>query len=132
MKRQRTDSGVDHGWMGAMNRAIRWCLFLGIIGFIVAQYVPLIQKNHRLRKSLSEWRESESRLASVHAANRKRIQDLRENPVVIERTAREMLQLARPGESVVTFLNPAGAGTSSPQASAAPPAVVTPALGTVR
>jgi cell division protein FtsB len=132
MKRQRTDSGVDHGWMGAMNRAMRWCLFLGIIGFIVAQYVPLIQKNHRLRKSLSEWKESESRLASVHGANRKRIHDLKENPVVIERTAREMLQLARPGESVVTFLNPTGAGPSSSPSAAAPAAVVTPALGTVR
>ena len=132
MKRQRTDSGVDHGWMGAMNRAMRWCLFLGIIGFIVAQYVPLIQKNHRLRKSLSEWKESESRLASVHAANRKRIHDLKENPVVIERTAREMLQLARPGESVVTVLTPTGAGPSSSPSPAAPAAVVTPALGTVR
>lgn len=106
MSRQSSANGVDLGWMGAINRAMRWCLFLGIIGFIVAQYVPLIQVNHRLRKSLAESKETESGLAAAHASNLRRIRDLKDNPVVIERTARELLQLARPGESVVTFVQP--------------------------
>jgi cell division protein FtsB len=116
MKRYPAASGVDHGWMGVMNRAVRWCLFLGIIGFIVAQYVPLIQKNQMLRRSLSEWQESETRLASTHAANVRRIHALREDPRAVERAARELLQLARPDESVVNFVNPAGSPASRPAA----------------
>lgn len=127
MSRQRSTTGVDLGWMGAINRAMRWCLFLGIIGFIVAQYVPLIQVNHRLRKSLAEWKETESGLSAGHAANQRRIHDLKENPVVIERTAREVLQLARPGESVVTFVNPAPA--PAPVAGAEAPRTAAPPVG---
>jgi cell division protein FtsB len=113
MKSASASRGVDHGWMGVMNRAVRWCLFLGIIGFIVAQYVPLIQKNQMLRKSLAEWQESETRLAATHAAHQRRIRALREDPRTVERAARELLQLARPDESVVNFVNPAPA--SSPR-----------------
>ena len=64
MKRLRNDaaSEVDLGWMGALNRAIRWCLFIGIIGFIIAQYLPLIRKNQALRENVARWETQQARL----------------------------------------------------------------------
>ncbi len=106
MKRNRNAApAVDLGWMGAMTRAIRWCLFIGIIGFIVAQYVPLIQKNQSLRENLSRWSEREAGLNANHRDNLARLNSLRHDPRTIERTARERLQLARPDESIINFVN---------------------------
>ncbi len=106
MKRNRNAApAVDLGWMGAMTRAIRWCLFIGIIGFIVAQYFPLIQKNQMLRENLSRWNEREARLNASHRDNLSRVHLLRNDPRTIERTARERLQLARPDESIINFVN---------------------------
>lgn len=105
MKRNRNAApAVDLGWMGAMTRAIRWCLFIGIIGFIVAQYFPLIQKNQSLRENLSRWTEKEAGLTATHRDNLSRLNSLRHDPRTIERTARERLQLARPDESIINFV----------------------------
>lgn len=113
MKRNRNAaSSVDLGWMGAMTRAIRWCLFIGIIGFIVAQYFPLIRKNQSLRESLGRWREKESNLVVAHDENLRRLHALRNDPRTVERAARERLQLARPDESVVSFITAEPAATS--------------------
>lgn len=108
MKRLRNEAAaaVDLGWMGALNRAIRWCLFIGIIGFIVAQYLPLIRKNQALRENLARWEAQETRLAGQANDSAARLQSLREDPRAVERAARERLQLARTNESVVNFVTP--------------------------
>lgn len=115
MKRNRNSApSVDLGWMGAMTRAIRWCLFIGIIGFIVAQYFPLIQKNQSLRENLGKWHDRESKLSASHRENLARLDALRNDPRTIERTARERLQLARPDESIINFVTPEPAVPSVP------------------
>lgn len=92
--------------MGALNRAIRWCLFLGIIGFIIAQYLPLIRKNQALRENLARWETQEARLSGQADDTAARLKSLREDPRAVERAARERLQLARTNESVVNFVSP--------------------------
>jgi cell division protein FtsB len=115
MKRNRNAvQTVNLGWMGAMTRAIRWCLFIGILGFIVAQYFPLIHKNQNLRESLGRWREKESKLATEHDGHLRRLHSLRNDPSAVERAARERLQLARPDESIVSFIVSEGAAASKP------------------
>lgn len=108
MKRLRNDAAlaVDLGWVGALNRAIRWCLFLGIIGFIVAQYLPLIRKNQALRENLARWETKEASLSGQADDTAARLRSLREDPRAVERAARERLQLARTNESVVNFVTP--------------------------
>ena len=108
MKRLRNDSPheVDLGWMGALNRAIRWCLFIGIIGFIVAQYLPLIRKNQALRENLARWEAQQARLTGQADDTAARLQSLLEDPKAVERAARERLQLARTNESVINFVSP--------------------------
>jgi cell division protein FtsB len=108
MKRLRNGSPyeVDLGWMGALNRAIRWCLFIGIIGFIIAQYLPLIRKNQALRENLARWEAQQARLAGQADDTTARLQSLREDPRAVERAARERLQLARTNESVINFISP--------------------------
>ena len=112
MKRLRNEaaSEVDLGWMGALNRAIRWCLFIGIIGFIVAQYLPLIRKNQALRENLVRWETQQARLTAQANDTAARLQSLREDPRAVERAARERLQLARTNESVINFVTPSAAG----------------------
>ncbi|MSU32897.1 MAG: hypothetical protein EXS25_09630 [Pedosphaera sp.] len=107
MKRQRSSASVDYGWMGVINRGLGWCLFIGILGFILAQYVPLIETNRLLRKTLADWRETESQNTQMHATHLRRIDGLRNDPRTVERTARELLQLARPDETVLLFVDSA-------------------------
>lgn len=92
--------------MGALNRAIRWCLFIGIIGFIVAQYLPLIRKNQALRENVARWETQQARLTEQSRDTAARLRALREDPRAVERAARERLQLARTNESVVNFVTP--------------------------
>jgi cell division protein FtsB len=97
---------VNIGWMGAMTRAVRWCIFAGVVGFIVAQYLPLIEKNRLLRARRERALEAETLLRERHAANLERIHGLRHDPRAVERAARERLQLARPEESIINFVEP--------------------------
>lgn len=97
------DSQVNLGIFGWLNRLMIWLIVLAAIGLIIAKYLPLIQKNVRLRQELQLKQEEVQRLQRERQANQQRIQQLQNDPRTVEREARERLGFARPDEQVVTF-----------------------------
>lgn len=109
------DSQVNLGVIGWLNRLMIWLIVLAAIGLIIAKYLPLIQKNVRLRQELQVKQEEVQRLQRERQANQQRIQQLQGDPRTVEREARERLGFARPDEQVVTFKEMApAAGSSTP------------------
>ncbi len=78
----------------------------GLLG-IFLWYQPVIQENQRLRRTKLELEKKIEREADTA---RKLDADFRalQNPMTIERLARERLSYARPGESVIHFDPPPG------------------------
>jgi cell division protein FtsB len=98
------EKAVDIGIWGWLTRLVRWCIFFAIIGWIVANYLPLIQTNRELRRALDSDETRLRALEQQQRGQRQRIESLKHDPRAIERAARERLQLARPDETVVTFV----------------------------
>ena len=78
----------------------------GLLG-IFLWYQPVIQENQRLRRdklALEKKIEKEADTARKLDADFRALQ----NPITIERLARERLSYAKPGENVIHFEPPAG------------------------
>lgn len=87
----------------------------------------------RLQSEAERMRARNAELARENAQLGERLEDLRRNPRLIERQARERLHLARPDEVLFVFdeepAPPGGAEAASPSSGgqAAPPAAAEPA-----
>ncbi|MFM8359771.1 MAG: FtsB family cell division protein [Verrucomicrobiota bacterium] len=114
------DSQVNLGVFGWLNRLMIWLIILAAAGLIIAKYLPLIQKNVRLRQELQVKQEEVQRLQRERQANQQRIQQLQNDPRTVEREARERLGFARPDEQVVTFKEMAPAAGNPAAAPASP------------
>lgn len=114
------DSQVNLGIFGWLNRLMIWLIVLAAIGLIIAKYLPLIQKNVRLRQELQLKQEEVQRLQRERQANQQRIQQLQNDPRTVEREARERLGFARPEEQVVTFKEASLGVSPSPARPATP------------
>lgn len=82
-------------------------LFVAAAALIFLSYLPLIRQNERMRQEVLRL---ETELERERALNRELMQSieaLRNDPKTVERLAREKLGLARPGETVVRFEEPA-------------------------
>lgn len=80
----------------------------GLMG-VFLWYQPVIQKNQRLRRyelELERKIDRETETAKRLDADVRALQ----NPTTVERMAREKLSYAKPGENVIHFDPPAGAG----------------------
>jgi cell division protein FtsB len=109
---------VNLGIWGLLNRLVLGLLFLALVIGVVLWYVPLIQRNERMRKEIFRLNEAvrveEEKAAQLKSA----IDSVRTDPKAVERLARERLGYAKPGETVVRFQEPPPAPTQVP----APPA----------
>jgi cell division protein FtsB len=98
---------VDLGIWGKLTRVAVFLLLLaGGLG-VAVWYLPVIQKNERMRKqsySLETQIQKEEETARQLKAS---IDALRYDPKTVERLAREKLGYARPGETIIHFEPPA-------------------------
>lgn len=103
------------GMIGFLNRMILWLIALGILALIIAQFLPLIQKNIRMQRDLQIIQEEVRQLEWERYRNHIRIGALQHEPRAIEREIRERHGYARPDEKVVTFRSySAGGGLATP------------------
>jgi cell division protein FtsB len=93
-------------WDKLTKLAVLLLFILGVVG-VAIWYLPLIKQNERMRQQLLQ---SETKVKAEEA----RYRDLRiateaarSNPKTVERTAREKLGYAKPGETVIRFEEPA-------------------------
>ena len=94
---------VDLGIWSHLTRLIITLLVLAGLLAVGVWYLPLIQRNERMRKQIfqlqTEIREESARARSLRAA----IEALQTDPKAVERLARETLGYAKPGETVIRF-----------------------------
>lgn len=123
MRRMNVDLGI---WSRLSRVAVFLLVVAGLIG-VALWYHPLIKHNERLRKKIFDL---EAQVQREEQENRKweaTIKALQTDPRTVERVAREKLNWARPGETVIRFEeSPRGlpAGTAPP-----PPAATSSAFG---
>src|SRR5208337_4078233 len=80
--------------------------FVAVLLLIAVWYMPLIQQNERMRRSIFEL-DNKIQRASEEGKQLKAAYDaLRHDPKAVERLARERLGYARPGETVIRFEAP--------------------------
>lgn len=91
------------GVIGWLNRCILWLIGLAVLCLVVAKFLPLIQKNMRMRRDLQVVEEQVRRLQWERYRNAHRIHALQTDPRTVEREIRERHGFSRPGELVITF-----------------------------
>ena len=69
-------------------------------------YLPLFQRNARMRKEILQLEERVQVEARKRAELEMAIYNLQEDPKTVERMAREKLGYAKPGETVIFFETP--------------------------
>ncbi len=103
---------IDLGIWSKLTRVVFFLLAVaGILGVLV-WYQPLIQSNENLRKKNQQL---ESLVRKDDLENRRLeglIKQLQQNPKAVERVAREKLNLAKPGETIIRFEESPSAASS--------------------
>jgi cell division protein FtsB len=95
---------VDLGIWNKLSRFVVFLLFVAGILAVVVWYWPLIEHNERLRKHIFELN-NQVRSAEENNRNLERsLHALRHDPRTVERLAREKLGYAKPGETVIRFV----------------------------
>ena len=104
---------VNLGIWDKLTRLIVLFLLLAALLGIALWYLPLIQRNERMRKEIltldAETKKEEERQKQLKTSI-----DAMRDPRTVERLAREKLSYARTGETVIRFEAP---GTNGPTAS---------------
>src|SRR5437016_4663940 len=92
--------------LGIWDKLTRLVLFLVVIAALIGVffwYLPLFRQNERMRKEIllleTKVKKEEETARQLDAT----IKALRNDPKTVERTAREKLGYAKPGETVIYF-----------------------------
>lgn len=90
-----------------LTRLVVFLLFLAGLMAVAIWYLPLIQQNERMRKTIFTLDTRIQKEEESAKQLRLQIDALAHDPKAIERLARERLGYARPGETVIRFEAPA-------------------------
>jgi cell division protein FtsB len=103
---------VDLGIWDRLSRLIILLLIVAAVLGVALWYLPLIQQNERMRREILVL---EGRIAREQQKYRELVAEIESyrDPVVVERLARERLNLARPGELVIRFQDPVATNTAA-------------------
>jgi cell division protein FtsB len=93
---------VDLGIWGKLTRLIVLLLLLAALLAIAVWYFPLIQQNERMRKEILSLDDEIRKEEEGNRHLRAWIEAMKD-PNTIERLARERLNYAKPGETIVRF-----------------------------
>jgi cell division protein FtsB len=107
---------VNVGIWDKLSRAVLFLLFLAGLLTVGVWYFPLIEHNERARRESLRLESEIKKAEETGRSLRLSIESLRNDPKAIERMARERLNKAKPGETVILFEQPATNYASGPQA----------------
>lgn len=94
---------VDLGIWSKLTRAVIFLLLLaGLLG-LGLWYYPLIQHNERMRKEILRLEDQIQKEEGKAKQLKSAIDALSHDPKTVERLARETLNYAKPGETVIHF-----------------------------
>lgn len=94
---------VDVGIWDKLTRFVIVLLLLAVVLGIVVWYLPLIQRNERMRKEVLRLDTQIQKEEETSKQLKASIDGLHNDPKAVERLARERLGYAKPGETVVRF-----------------------------
>ena len=103
---------VNLGIWDKLSRLIVLFLLLAALLGIALWYLPLIQRNERMRKEILTL-DAENKKEEESQKQLKAAIDAMRDPRTVERLAREKLSYARTGETVIRFEAPAANGVPS-------------------
>ena len=96
---------VNFGIWNWLTQAVIALVVLAILVFIFMTYLPLIQRNERLRRDLDQLQAAQEKQEAATKQLKAEIEALRHDPQTVARLAREKLGYARPDETVIRFEN---------------------------
>jgi cell division protein FtsB len=97
---------VDLGIWGRLTQVVIALLLIAGIAAVGVWYLPLIQRNERMRKQIFRLEQQVKAEEETARQLKQSFDSLRNDPKAVERLAREKLGYARPGETVVRFQPP--------------------------
>lgn len=100
-------SDVNLGIWDKLTKVVIFLILLAIILAVGIWYLPLIQQNERMRKEIRRLNLQIQQQEEVVHQLKTAINTLRDDPQAIERLAREKFGYAKPGETVIRFVEPA-------------------------
>ena len=101
---------VNLGIWSWLTQAVIALVVLAILVFIFMTYLPLIQRNERLRRDLDRLQTEQDKQVETAKQLKAEIEALRNDPQTVARLAREKLGYAKPDETVIRFENVATNG----------------------
>jgi cell division protein FtsB len=94
---------VDVGIWDKLSRLVIFLLFLaGLLG-LVMKYLPLIEKNERMRKEILRLEAQIKKEEETTRKTKAAIDSLCYDPKAVERLIRECWGFAKPGETIIKF-----------------------------
>ena len=97
---------VNLGIWNKLTGVVIFLCFIAVILLIGVWYLPLIQKNERMRRRILELDSQIQKQEEVYKQLRAAIDTLSHDPKAVERLAREKFGYAKPGETVIRFGEP--------------------------
>jgi cell division protein FtsB len=94
---------VNLGIWNKLTGVVIFLCFVAVILLVGVWYLPIIQKNERMRKYMLSLDEQIQKQEETGKQLRNAIDSLRYDPKAVERLAREKFGYARPGETVIRF-----------------------------
>jgi cell division protein FtsB len=98
---------VDLGIWRRLSRVAIFLLFIAGLLLVSLWYLPLIQRNERMRKEILRLDNQIQKEDEKARQGKAAYESLRKDPKTVERLARERLGYAKPGETVFRFEEPA-------------------------
>jgi cell division protein FtsB len=106
---------VDLGIWDKLSRLVIFLLCVaGLLG-VAVWYLPLIHQNERMREEVLRLETNVQKEEMACKQLRAAIESLKYDPKAVERLVRERLGYAKPGETIVHFIEPAGSTAVRPQ-----------------
>jgi len=90
-----------------LTKVVFGLLCLALVLLVALSYVPLIRQNERMGREVLRLEAELQRERENNRQIRQAIEAMQSDPKAVERMAREKLGLAKPGETVVRFEEPA-------------------------
>jgi cell division protein FtsB len=94
---------VDLGIWSKLTRVVIFLVLVALLLGVGISYLPVIRQNEQYRKRVLQLDAQILKELETEKRLRASIEALRNDPMVVERLARETLGYAKPGETVIRF-----------------------------
>ena len=94
---------VDLGIWSKLTRVVIFLVLVALLVGVGVWSLPLIRKNENFRKAVLRLDAQVQKEVDAEKQLKASIEALRNDPMIVERLARETLGYAKPGETVIRF-----------------------------